>query len=83
MEGVWTMARIPRVSATEFAREFLRFAQEVQSSGVMEITEDGRTVGAFLSADELARFDGMKSRELEEIRSEIDAEPTMLIRDGD
>ena len=74
------MAQVLRVSATEFARNFTTFREQVQTAGVIEVTAHNRTIGAFLSATELEHYQNMKKREREVIRvSEMDDETMALI----
>ncbi|MFS8148529.1 hypothetical protein [Rhizobium sp. BR 249] len=74
------MAQTLRVPATEFARKFTTFREQVQTAGVIEITAHNRTIGAFLSAAELEHYQTMKKREREVIRvSEMDDETMALI----
>jgi hypothetical protein len=53
------------VSTTQFARNFGRFQDEAHREGVIEITSHGRTVGGYLSAEELARYRRLLKRERE------------------
>jgi len=74
------MAQVLKVPATEFARKFTTYREQVQTAGVIEITAHNRTVGAFLSATELEHYQAMKRREREVIRvSEMDDETMALI----
>ncbi|RUM18041.1 hypothetical protein EFQ99_33585 [Rhizobium vallis] len=74
------MAQVLRVPATEFARKFTTFREQVQTAGVIEVTAHNRTIGAFLSAAELEHYQNMKKREREVIRvSEMDDETMALI----
>lgn len=74
------MAQALRVPATEFARKFTTFREQVQTAGVIEVTAHNRTIGAFLSAAELEHYQDMKKREREVIRvSEMDDETMALI----
>lgn len=74
------MAQALRVSATEFARKFTTFREQVQTAGVIEVTAHNRTIGAFLSATELEHYQDMKKREREVIRvNEMDDETMALI----
>ncbi|WP_377295811.1 hypothetical protein [Rhizobium sp. SGZ-381] len=63
------MAQPFKVSATEFARKFTTFREQVQTAGVIEVTAHNRTIGAFLSAAELKHYQDMKKREREVIRA--------------
>lgn len=74
------MSKALKVSATEFARKFTTFREQVQTAGVIEVTAHNRTIGAFLSAAELEHYQDMKKREREVIRaSEIDDDTMALI----
>ncbi|WFR96144.1 hypothetical protein [Rhizobium tumorigenes] len=74
------MAEILKVPATEFARKFTTFREQVQSAGVIEVTAHNRTIGGFLSASELKHYHDMKKRERQVIRvSEMDDETMALI----
>lgn len=74
------MVQALRVPATEFARKFTTFREQVQTAGVIEVTAHNRTIGAFLSAAELEHYQDMKKREREVIRvSEMDDETMALI----
>ena len=78
------MAQTLRVSATEFARKFTTFREQVQSAGVIEITAHNRTIGAFLSAAELDHYQDLKRRERQVIRvSEMDDETMALIMNAE
>ncbi|NKN35639.1 hypothetical protein HFC70_04640 [Agrobacterium sp. a22-2] len=78
------MAQALRVSATEFARKFTTFREQVQSAGVIEVTAHNRTIGGFLSAAELNHYHDMKKREREVIRvSEMDDETMALIMNSE
>ncbi len=74
------MAQALKVPATEFARKFTTFREQVQTEGVIEVTAHNRTIGAFLSAAELEHYKDMKKREREVIKvSEMDDETMALI----
>ncbi|MCM2473296.1 hypothetical protein HGO38_07370 [Rhizobium sp. CG5] len=78
------MAQALKVSATEFARKFTTFREQVQSAGVIEVTAHNRTIGGFLSAAELNHYHDMKKRERDVIRvSEIDDETMALIMNSE
>lgn len=69
------MAQTIRVPATEFARKFTTFREQVQTAGVIEVTAHNRTIGAFLSASELDHYRDLQRREREVIKvSEMDDE---------
>jgi hypothetical protein len=74
------MAEVLRVPATEFARKFTTFREQVQTAGVIEVTAHNRTIGAFLSAAELEHYQAMKKRERDVIRvSDMDDDTMALI----
>ncbi|SCX13374.1 MULTISPECIES: hypothetical protein [Agrobacterium] len=78
------MAQTLRVSATDFARKFTTFREQVQSEGVIEVTAHNRTIGAFLSASELLHYQDLKRRERQVIRvSELDDETMTLIMNAE
>lgn len=78
------MSQTLKVPATEFARKFTTFREQVQSAGVIEITAHNRTIGAFLSATELSHYHDMKRRERQVIRtSELDDETLELIMNAE
>jgi hypothetical protein len=51
------------VPASEFARNFGRYQDEAQAGGVVHVSSHGRIVGAFLSPQELERFERLKRHE--------------------
>lgn len=51
------------VPATEFSRNFARYRDEAIEAKVIRITSHGRTIGAYLSANEAARYERLKRRE--------------------
>jgi prevent-host-death family protein len=51
------------VSASEFAKNFGRYLDEVQSGKIIEVTSHGRVVGAFVSSRELEYFERLKRQE--------------------
>lgn len=78
------MAEPLKVPATEFARKFTTFREQVQSAGVIEITAHNRTIGGFLSAAELQHYHDMKRREREVIRvRDMDDETMALIQNSE
>lgn len=52
---------MPSVTATEFARNFGRFREEVQREPIA-ITSHGRTTGYFLSAHDYAEYQRLKAQ---------------------
>jgi hypothetical protein len=78
------MAEPLKVPATEFARKFTTFREQVQSAGVIEVTAHNRTIGGFLSATELQHYHDMKKREREVIRvRDMDDETMALIQNSE
>ncbi|MDQ0458068.1 hypothetical protein [Rhizobium paknamense] len=73
------MAQSVKVSATEFARKFTRFREQVQTAGVIEVTAHNRTIGAFLSATEHQHYLDMKKREREVIKTADMDDDTMAL----
>jgi len=74
------MAQALKVSATDFARGFTKYREQVQTADVIEVTAHGRTIGAYLSPRELEHYHVMKKREREVIRvSEMDDDTMALI----
>ncbi|WCJ63968.1 hypothetical protein [Agrobacterium tumefaciens] len=71
------MAQTIRVPATEFARKFTTFREQVQLAGVIEVTAHNRTIGAFLSAAELNHYREMQRRERDVIKVNEMDEGTM------
>lgn len=71
------MVQTIRVPATEFARKFTTFREQVQSAGVIEVTAHNRTIGAFLSTTELDHYRKMQRREREVIKVNEMDEDTM------
>lgn len=74
------MTNVIKVPATEFARKFTTFREQVQTAGVIEVTAHNRTIGAFLSAAELEHYRALKRREGDAIRAaDIDDDTLALI----
>lgn len=71
------MAQTIQVSATEFARGFGRYRDEVSSTDVIEVTSHGRVIGGYLSARELEHYRRLKQREREVFRA-VDFDEDML-----
>ena len=51
------------VTASTFARRFAHYQDEAIREKVIVVTSHDRVVGAYLSADELARYERLKARE--------------------
>jgi hypothetical protein len=59
------MSDAPTVRATEFARNFAHYQHEAIRSKVIVVTSHDRVVGGYLSAEELAHYRLLRSRERE------------------
>lgn len=57
------MAVIREVPATEFSRHFARYRDEAIEAKVIHVISHGRVIGAYLSADEAAKYEWLKRRE--------------------
>ncbi len=53
------------VRASDFSRNFAKYQDEAISAKVINVTSHGRIVGAYLSVQELERYEAMKRRERE------------------
>lgn len=53
---------MPTVEATRFAQDFGRYQDEAHHE-IVKVTNHGRIVGAFLSAEDLAHYERLKRRE--------------------
>ena len=62
------MANAPKVSASEFVRNFGRYQDEAIQSKVVVVTSYNRIVGGYLSANELERYEQLKAREREVLK---------------
>jgi hypothetical protein len=62
------MANAPKVSASEFVRNFGRYQDEAIRSKVIVVSSYNRVVGGYLSADELEHYERLKAREREVLR---------------
>ena len=58
------------VPASTFVRRFAHYQDEVIREKVIRVTSHDRVVGAYLSADELARYERLKARERQVHRTE-------------
>lgn len=57
-------AQLKEVTATKFTKNFGRYQDEAQSSREpIRVTNHGRLIGGWLSADELAHFERLKKLE--------------------
>lgn len=54
---------MPTVAASEFSRDFARYQAEAQRERVVVTGQEGRVVGAFLSPEDLARYERLLKRE--------------------
>jgi hypothetical protein len=61
------------VRATDFARNFARYQDEAIREGVIVVTSHDRVVGGYLSAEELARYRRLRSRDREGVDGPDDA----------
>ena len=59
------MAEPPRrpIPAAIFGRNFGRYKDQAIAEGVVEVSSNGRPVGAFLSYEEYERFKALKRKE--------------------
>ena len=53
---------MPTVEATTFTRDFPRLHDEAHRE-IVKVTDHGRVIGAYLSAEDLAHFERLKRRE--------------------
>jgi hypothetical protein len=68
------------VRASDFARNFAKYQDEAISAKVISVTSHGRVVGAYLSAQELARYEALKRRAGEVLRvGELDDDTVAAI----
>jgi hypothetical protein len=65
------------VKATPFARHFARYQDEAIREKVIVVTRHSRVIGAYLSADELERYERLKARERKVYR--VEALPDRLV----
>lgn len=67
------------IPASEFSRNFGRYQDQAIEERVLEISSNGRQVGAFLSQAEYERYLKLKARETSVVK--IDDVPESLVRD--
>ena len=68
------------VRASDFARNFAKYQDEAISAKVINVTSHGRVVGAYLSVEELRRYEVLKRRASEVLRvGELDEETVAAI----
>lgn len=67
------------ISASEFSRNFGRYKDQAIEDRVVEVSSNGRRVGAFLSQGEYEHYLRLKARETRVFR--IDELPDDLVRD--
>ncbi|MAW82663.1 MAG: hypothetical protein CMI63_20700 [Parvularcula sp.] len=67
------------VPASEFSRNFGRYKDLATAERVVEVSSNGRPIGAFLSQAEYERYLRLKGRETRNVK--IDDLPEDLIRD--
>jgi hypothetical protein len=74
------MPRDTTVRASDFARNFAKYQDEAISAKIISVTSHGRIVGAYLSAEELARYQALKRRASEVLRvGELDDDTVAAI----
>jgi hypothetical protein len=74
------MPRDTTVRASDFARNFAKYQDEAISAKIISVTSHGRVVGAYLSAEELARYQALKRRASEVLRvGELDDDTVAAI----
>jgi hypothetical protein len=74
------MPRDTTVRASDFARNFAKYQDEAISAKIISVTSHGRIVGAYLSAEELARYQALKRRAGEALRvGELDDDTVAAI----
>jgi hypothetical protein len=64
------MANAPKVSASQFVRNFGRYQDEAIRSKVIVVRNYNRVVGGYLSADALEHYERLKAREREVPRAD-------------
>jgi prevent-host-death family protein len=67
------------VPASEFSRNFGRYKDQATADRVVEVSSNGRPIGAFLSQAEYEHYLRLKARETRNVS--IDDLPDELIRD--
>ena len=74
------MSHNTTVRASDFARNFARYQDEAISAKVISVTSHGRVVGAYLSVQELERYEELKRRASEVLRvGELDDDTVAAI----
>ena len=68
-----------RIPASEFSRNFGRYKDQATADRVVEVSSNGRPIGAFLSQAEYRHYLRLKARETRNVR--IDDLPKELIED--
>ena len=67
------------IPASEFSRNFGRYKDQATADRVVEVSSNGRRIGAFLSQAEYEHYLRLKARETRNVR--IDDLPDELVRD--
>jgi len=67
------------IPASEFSRNFGRYKDQATADRVVEVSSNGRPIGAFLSQAEYEHYLRLKARETQNVR--IDDLPAELVRD--
>ena len=67
------------IPASEFSRNFGRYRDQATEDRVVEVSSNGRPIGAFLSQTEYEHYLRLKGRETRNVR--IDDLPDELVRD--
>jgi hypothetical protein len=67
------------VPASEFSRNFVRYKDQATADRVVEVSSNGRRIGAFLSQAEYEHYLRLKARETRNVR--IDDLPAELVRE--
>jgi prevent-host-death family protein len=67
------------IPASEFSRNFGRYKDQATADRVVEVSSNGRPIGAFLSQAEYEHYLRLKARETRNVR--IDDLPEELVRD--
>ncbi|HEY0442411.1 MAG TPA: type II toxin-antitoxin system Phd/YefM family antitoxin [Xanthobacteraceae bacterium] len=67
---------MPKVSATQFARQFARFQHEARRETVVVVSHD-RPVGYFLSPEEFAEFEELRAKARRHLRAGALSEETI------
>ena len=67
------------IPASEFARNFGRYKDQATADRVVEVSSNGRPIGAFLSQAEYEHYLRLRARETRNLK--IDDLPEELVRD--